>query len=128
MYKRQVLNYGHTIGHALEKTTGYGVLRHGEAVSVGMRGEALLACVLGVSTEEVSTIQKRVLEKLGLPLRVPQKINLNSFFSALWRDKKREGQKVRCTLLADLGKPVTGVEVEKAEILQVLPEICEVEG
>lgn len=125
---RSILNYGHTIGHALEKAMGYGVLRHGEAVSVGMRGEALLACALGVGTEEVYTIQKTVLEKLGLPLRTPQKINLNTFFSALWRDKKREGQKVRCTLLADLGKPVTGVEVEKSAILKVLPEICEVEG
>jgi 3-dehydroquinate synthase len=125
---RSILNYGHTIGHALEKAMGYGVLRHGEAVSVGMRGEALLACALGVGTEEVYTIQKTVLEKLGLPLRAPQKINLNAFFSALWRDKKREGQKVRCTLLADLGKPVTGVEVEKSAILKVLPEICEVEG
>ena len=125
---RSILNYGHTIGHALEKAMGYGVLRHGEAVSVGMRGEAFLACALGIGTEEVYAIQKAVLEKLGLPLRVPQKINLNAFFSALWRDKKREGQKVRCTLLADLGKPVTGVEVEKAAILKVLPEICEVEG
>lgn len=124
---RSILNYGHTIGHALEKATGYGILRHGEAVSVGMRGEALLARELGLSTQEVCRTQIEVLERLGLPLRVSQRVELCSFFSALRKDKKREAGSIRFTLLQDLGKPVTGVEVQEEDVLRVLPELCEVD-
>lgn len=123
---RSVLNYGHTIGHALEKATGYGVLRHGEAVSVGMRGEALLALRIGMSTDEVYRLQEEMLQTFGLPLRVPQRIEVEEFLSALWKDKKKEGGKIRFTLLERLGKPLLGIEVEEEMVLEILPEICEV--
>lgn len=124
---RSVLNYGHTIGHALERAAGYGVLRHGEAVSVGMCGEALLALRMGLSTEEVYKLQREVLAGFGLPLRIPQKIEAGEFLSALWKDKKKERGKVRFTFLERPGKPILGVEVQEEAVLQVLPELCEVE-
>lgn len=123
---RSILNYGHTIGHALEKATGYGVLRHGEAVSVGMRGEALLALRLGVSTDEVCGLQEKILQMFGLPLRVSQRIKVEEFLSALWKDKKKEGGRIRFTLLERPGKPLPGIEVEGEMVLEILPEICEV--
>lgn len=123
---RSVLNYGHTIGHALEKATGYGMLRHGEAVSVGMHGEAMLALKIGVSTDEVYKLQESILEAFELPLRVSQRIEVREFLSALRKDKKKEGGKIRFTLLECLGKPVLGVEVEEEKVLEILPEICEV--
>ncbi|MBC7216675.1 MAG: 3-dehydroquinate synthase [Candidatus Caldatribacterium sp.] len=124
---RSVLNYGHTIGHALEKATGYGVLRHGEAVGVGMLGEAILAVRIGVSTEKMCDLQRRMLEEFGLPLRVPRKVGAEEFLSALRRDKKKGGGKVRFTLLECPGKPILGVEVEEEMVLQILPELCEVQ-
>ncbi len=125
---RSILNYGHTIGHALEKGNGLRCASPRRSSERGDERRSVPCMRSGDRYRRGLRHPEGVLEKLGLPLRVPQKINLNAFFSALWRDKKREGQKVRCTLLADLGKPVTGVEVEKAAILKVLPEICEVEG
>lgn len=123
---RSVLNYGHTIGHALERATGYGVLRHGEAVSVGMHGEALLAFWAGISNGETYRLQQAVLEEFGLPLRVFQGVKVEEFFSALHRDKKKERGRVRFTLLESPGKPVLGVEIGEDMVMRVLPEICEV--
>lgn len=124
---RSVLNYGHTIGHALEKATGYGVLRHGEAVSIGMLGEALLALRIGISAERVYRLQENILKEFGLPLRVSQRIEITEFLSALRRDKKKEGGRIRFTLLECPGKPLLGIEVEEEIVLEILPEICEVQ-
>ncbi|MGQ9622609.1 MAG: 3-dehydroquinate synthase [Candidatus Caldatribacteriaceae bacterium] len=123
---RSILNYGHTIGHALERALGYGVLRHGEAVSVGMMGEALLGEELRISRERVSQVQRELLGRFGLPLSIPQEVGLPEFLLALYKDKKKQAGRVRFALLEDLGRPVTGVEVEEGEILKVLRKICEV--
>src|SRR5437773_6035426 len=66
---RHVLNYGHTIGHALEASTGYARLTHGEAVSLGIVAEARLARRLGIAGAETVARQERMLDALGLPVR-----------------------------------------------------------
>lgn len=124
---RGILNYGHTIGHALERALGYGVLRHGEAVSMGMMGEALLGKKLGMSKERVVQVQRELLSKFGLPLSISQRVKLSEFFPALYKDKKKQAGRVRFVLLEDLGRPIAGVEVGEEEISRVLGEICEVE-
>ncbi|MEI6156958.1 MAG: 3-dehydroquinate synthase, partial [Atribacterota bacterium] len=67
---RGILNYGHTLGHALEKTSGYGVLRHGEAISVEMMGAILIAEKMGYVSGDTVEMQKEILEKLALPVTV----------------------------------------------------------
>src|SRR5213083_2559105 len=84
---RHVLNYGHTIGHAIEAVTGYQRFAHGEAVSLGIAAEAGIAERLGLAKPEVRARQIRLLEAVGLPVRsvgeTPERV-----VEALSRDKK----------------------------------------
>src|SRR5881392_306004 len=68
---RHVLNYGHTIGHALEAVTGYARFAHGEAVALGIVAEARLARRLGIGSDETVARQERLLASVGLPVRAP---------------------------------------------------------
>src|SRR5213076_2841741 len=68
---RMLLNYGHTVGHALEAGTGYGTLLHGEAVAVGMQAAALIAQRLGMLSSADAERQTTLLEVLHLPRRWP---------------------------------------------------------
>ena len=91
---RAILNVGHTIGHALEAVAGYGELLHGEAISIGMAGETLLAvhygCPASVHRETV-----RVLRKFGLPVGLPPGLDPERIMRAMGHDKKfREGKAV----------------------------------
>jgi 3-dehydroquinate synthase len=69
---RAVLNYGHTFAHAFETLLGYGTLLHGEAVAVGMLYASRLAERLGRIDASVTARQKALLERLGLPIRLPE--------------------------------------------------------
>src|SRR5207248_3490878 len=65
---RMLLNYGHTVGHALEAGAGYGVLLHGEAVAVGMQAAARIARKMGILSDEDAERQRSLLEQFELPL------------------------------------------------------------
>ncbi|MFD2115957.1 3-dehydroquinate synthase [Paenibacillus yanchengensis] len=91
---RAILNLGHTIGHALEAVAGYGELLHGEAISIGMVGSAMLAVRYGVD-EQVYTRTKALLEQLGLPTSIPAHFDVDAIMRAMMHDKKfREGHMV----------------------------------
>src|SRR5438093_22572 len=107
---RHVLNYGHTIGHALEAATGYGRFAHGEAVSLGIVAEARLARRLGVAGDETVARQERVLEALGLPVRAAA-LDVEAVVSAIARDKKAKDGRVPFVLAPRIGgfRPVYDV-------------------
>jgi 3-dehydroquinate synthase len=84
---RAILNLGHTIGHAIEAVAGYGEFMHGEAISIGMIGSARLGLRYG-APEEVYTVTKRVLAKCGLPVRLPEHIDVDKIMEAMMHDKK----------------------------------------
>jgi 3-dehydroquinate synthase len=88
---RMLLNYGHTVGHALEAGAGYGTLLHGEAVSVGMQAAAQIAQRLAMLAAGAAERQARLLETLGLPLRWPAPTE--GVLSRLSLDKKRAGSR-----------------------------------
>lgn len=91
---RAILNLGHTIGHALEAVAGYGELLHGEAISIGMVGAALLAKKLGYS-EEIHAETKRLLQKFELPVQLPGQFDVDAIMNAMSHDKKfKEGRMV----------------------------------
>lgn len=117
---RSILNYGHTIGHALEKTLGYGIIRHGEAVAIGMMGEAFLAWKLDIGNEDVFNRQREILRNFGLPVSLACAIDRSMCFSALGRDKKKEGGKIRFVFLESFGVPRWGIEVDEEDIERVL--------
>lgn len=104
--KRHLLNFGHTIGHALETLTQY-ALSHGEAVAVGMLVEGYLSVLLGfLSKSSLDRIQ-RILLSYGAPLQIPQKFSFEEFRVALKLDKKSINCSPRFVLIEDIGKPLS---------------------
>ncbi|MDQ3673901.1 MAG: 3-dehydroquinate synthase [Gemmatimonadota bacterium] len=87
---RKVLNFGHTIGHAVELISGYSLL-HGEAVAIGMALEGAVAERIGVARTGTAGEITRVLELAGLPTTLPPDIGLEAVIEAMRSDKKRRG-------------------------------------
>ncbi len=98
---RMLLNYGHTVGHALEAGAGYGTLLHGEAVAVGMRAAAEIAQRLNVLTAEDAQRQAALLKALVLPQAWPAAAE--AVVSRLSLDKKRAGSRQRWVLADRVG-------------------------
>ncbi len=97
------LNYGHTIGHALEAIAGYGTWLHGEAVSVGMCVAARIGARLGVTPPDVVERQERLLTCLGLPTSL-KGVSAAALMGAMFSDKKVRGGSVRWVLPTALGR------------------------
>ncbi len=108
--RRILLNYGHTIGHAIEAATGYGQYLHGEGVSVGMMGAAIISQRMGLITEEVVNRQRSLLERFNLPTSAPD-VEAGQVFKAMSLDKKTEGGSIRWVLLEDVGRAVVRRDV-----------------
>ena len=100
---RMTLNYGHTIGHALEAATGYETLLHGEAVAVGMAAAAHIGVRMGLIPASLAERQNTLIERFGLPIRAPE-APLDAVLAAMRLDKKIVGRALRFVLLTDLGK------------------------
>lgn len=94
---RMILNYGHTLGHALEAVAAYRGIRHGEAVAWGMAMEARLAARLGLSDDRFVARQDRALEGLGLLRPLPD-LDPGAVYSRLFLDKKAQGGRIRWIL------------------------------
>ncbi len=107
---RAILNYGHTIGHALEAAGGFRLLHHGEAVAIGMEAEAFIGVELGLAGIEVLAAQNRLLKLCGLPTRV-RRLSKKKLFAALRLDKKNEAGRGRYVLPESVGHVRFGVEV-----------------
>lgn len=99
---RAILNYGHTIGHALEAAAGYGVLTHGEAVAIGMVGEAMLAEEMGLCPP-VSERTAHLLSAFGLPTRLTMEITDEELLERMRRDKKAKHGRLTFVLPRDIG-------------------------
>jgi 3-dehydroquinate synthase len=102
--ERAVLNFGHTIGHALESVTGYTRFLHGEAVAIGMVAEARVSAALGLCRPEVVGRLRALLERAGLPVELPADIDSEKLAGAIELDKKVRGGKVKFVALEALGR------------------------
>jgi len=100
---REILNYGHTFGHAIEHTEHF-QWRHGEAVSVGMVYAAELARLAGRLDEAVVALHRELLGLVGLPLSYPGD-RWPKLYEAMRRDKKTRGDALRFVVLDGLGRP-----------------------
>ena len=103
--RRTLLNYGHTVGHAIEAVTGYTRFLHGEAVAVGMRAAGMISVELGLLSEDGFERQQRLIRACGLPETAPG-LDADAVIEATLLDKKVAGGKVRWVLLERLGKAV----------------------
>ena len=119
---RTLLNYGHTIGHGLEAATGYHQLLHGEAVSIGMMGAAMIGNRMGVTDGSILERQLSILKKFDLPISF-KNINLDSIKSAMSLDKKAVGSSINWVLLPEIGHAVVNSNVDNSVIDNVLEEL-----
>lgn len=122
MGRRTVLNYGHTIGHALEAAGGFQRFLHGEAVAIGMHGAARIAERLGMAETGMVERQVRLLRALGLPADF-NGLDRREITAAVARDKKSRSGRVRWVLPVGISEVqvVDGVPVEVVE--EVLAEL-----
>jgi shikimate kinase/3-dehydroquinate synthase len=117
---RQVLNLGHTVGHAIEAATAYERYRHGEAVGLG-----LLAALRLSDAPELRKQVQQMLDSHGLPTELDAGIELAAVIDALQRDKKRTAAGVGFVLLAEPGEPRTGQLVDAAKVEAAVKELYE---
>jgi shikimate kinase / 3-dehydroquinate synthase len=116
--RRQALNLGHTVGHAIETVTGYRRYRHGEAVALG-----LLAALTLSNQPRLRDEVRALLAGRGLPTTLDRDIDPEAVMAATKRDKKRRDGRVGFVLVDAPGDVVTGVPVPEDELRQALAEL-----
>lgn len=115
---RKVLNFGHTLGHAIEELSQYR-LTHGEAISIGMTLANKVAQKLGKQQKETGNRITTLLEKYGLPTALPKTMTLEEVVDMVRKDKKMEAEKVSFILSCDMGKHEI-VKLTLKELMQLL--------
>ena len=115
--RRELLNFGHTIGHALEAVTGYRRFRHGEAVAWGMLAAAWLSREQGLLAQEPWGRIERLLSSFELP-RDLSGCEDEALLAAMRRDKKSRAGQIRLVLLSDIGRATRGQVANEAELRQ----------
>ncbi len=123
--KRALLNLGHTFGHAIENTLGYGNYLHGEAISVGMLMAAKLSQLEDyLSVDAVNQVQD-LLEKANLPISISGKITASDFMAAMSVDKKVIDGNIRLILLKELGDAFICDNYQHQLLDQVINDFCQ---
>jgi len=116
--RRQVLNLGHTVGHAIETATGYTRFRHGEAVGLGLLAALTLSDKPSLRAEVADLLAAR-----GLPTRLPVDIDREAVAAATSLDKKRRGGEVGWVLVQSPGDVKTGRRVARDDLRAALEEL-----
>jgi shikimate kinase/3-dehydroquinate synthase len=120
---RNILNYGHTFGHALEVSTDYGSWLHGEAVAVGMEVAAQIAVARGLLTSETAHRQHELLLALHLPLRCPG-VDTTSLMEKMQRDKKVRAGQIRWILPTQIGQARIYDDIPLSLIQDAVAKVC----
>jgi len=116
---RRVLNFGHTLGHAIEASSGY-TISHGRAVAIGMVGIARLSnVILDLPNEDMTRIE-RLISAMGMEYRIPYDVNTADILDALRRDKKKEGDTINFVALRKIGSPVVKGDVSDSLLRDII--------
>ena len=118
---RAILNFGHTIGHAIENMSGYGKYLHGEAISIGQVAAAELSRIhAGLNLAEKERIEK-LLDQTGLPIRVKlNQVQIAKIMAAMQLDKKNSDGQIKFVLASKIGKVAWGIRLGVPDIEKVL--------
>jgi 3-dehydroquinate synthetase len=116
---REVLNLGHTVGHAIEKLSNYSI-RHGEAIAMGMVAEARMSEALGIADPGLGECLSATLSGVELPGEIPGALDRSELVEAMQVDKKRKGGVLRFSLPVSIGEVRTGVEIEPEDVLKMI--------
>jgi len=117
--ERQILNYGHTIGHAVEAAAGFRRLTHGEAIAIGMALEGQLAQRLGLVDAAAVERQNALLGRAGLPVRLGA-VSRTALLRALTLDKKHRDGVLRWPMLVGIGQVRREQEVPDTLLQEVI--------
>ena len=120
---RVLLNYGHTIGHAIEAASDYEEYLHGEAVAVGMTAAAFIAGEMGMLSAEEIARQRAVIDRYGLPASV-EGVDARAVREAMTMDKKTSAGVIRWVLLERIGHATTRRDVPDALVDAALDGVC----
>ena len=121
---RILLNYGHTIGHALESSTEYGRFMHGEGVSIGMMGVARMASRLGMIPESVVDRHREILQRFNLPIKASG-MSVDQIRYAMSLDKKVQSGANRWVMLEEVGRAVVRQDVPWELVDETLHELVD---
>jgi 3-dehydroquinate synthase len=119
--KRRILNFGHTIGHALETHFGFDILRHGEAVAYGMLAAGQISIQSSKFKVQNFEILRDTIQKLSLP-KLPE-FDPEKILTIMQKDKKVKDGKVNFVLLEEIGKTVIVDDVEKRSIINAMERL-----
>ncbi len=117
---RAILNFGHTVGHAIETVTGYKKFLHGEAVAIGMCAAADIAVRLGIYQKEDAKLLRNLVEEYKLPCEIPEDVSISDIVHAMEIDKKVKAGKLRFIFPISIGQVKIEENVDRDLIKEVL--------
>jgi 3-dehydroquinate synthase len=120
---RAILNYGHTIGHAIESLTNYRMFKHGEGVGLGMIAVGDIAFQLGLWSKDCADRQYQLIQKTGLPMQLPASFETEAVLDVLTTDKKVKAGQVRFIMPTEIGKVEITDRVPAENILKALRQM-----
>jgi 3-dehydroquinate synthase len=120
---RAILNYGHTIGHAIESLTHYRTFNHGEAVGLGMIAVGNIAVQLQMWPQECCERQYQLIQQAGLPTQLPKTFDTQAVLEVLGTDKKVKAGRVRFIMPTAIGKVEITDQVPSPAILKALHQM-----
>ena len=120
---RAILNYGHTIGHAVESLTEYSSIVHGEAVAIGMVAAGEIATQLQMWSKDEAQRQHNLIKKAGLPTEIPSTIDTDSILETIKTDKKVKAGKVRFILSRKIGEVTITDRVSPDIVREVITKL-----
>lgn len=122
---RTHLNLGHTFGHAVEQVSQYQV-RHGEAVAIGLVCAAHLSAALGFGSPDLQPFIEVILQRVGLPTRIPTAYDPELIYDAMALDKKKAGKTLRYILPEGLGRIRVASQIPAEKVLETLTALREI--
>jgi len=122
---RALLNFGHTIGHAIENAAGYGRFLHGEAVSLGIAAALDLSVDRAGLPIDQAEIVLKSLNAFDLPVKMPHDIPTHALMKALGKDKKFEAGAIRFVLTKSLGSAFVSREVTEGDVRRAIQNLKE---
>lgn len=120
---RNILNYGHTFGHAIETVSDFKI-QHGRAVAIGMVAAAMVSQRMDILPYSVLNKIKTVIVRAGLPINIPG-LDIRKIMQVMGHDKKKMGGKIKFVLPRSIGKVYITDEVSDTLVEQVLKELYE---
>ena len=120
---RALLNFGHTLGHAIENVAGYGTLLHGEAISIGLHAALKLSAKYENLSDADANRVLAALRAFDLPLEIPSDLQTTRIFDAMMKDKKFAAGSMRFILLRSLGQPVISNDVTAEAVREVIASL-----